>query len=160
MVTRKSGMNTERMARGLGYVSLGLGVAEMVAPRQLQRLLGVAGGRTRGVLRVLGVRETMHGVDILSHRNPTHGVFSRVAGDLLDGALLALAAKKSRNVRGVLAAAAMVLPIVALDMWCAGREVKESSAGEQGERRRSERRNVPITYQPTGQGGPGVMINP
>jgi hypothetical protein len=118
-------IRSQKIARGLGLFSLGLGVAELVAPRQLQRLLGVSGRQSRGLLQVLGVREFMHGVDLLSHRHVAPGVLSRVAGDLLDGALLSLAGKKTRNPKGLLAAAAMVLPVVALDIWCAKREAKK-----------------------------------
>ena len=54
--------------------------------------MGIGNGQNTGVLRVLGVREIMHGVNILSHRDPAPGVWSRVAGDVLDGVLLGVAA--------------------------------------------------------------------
>ena len=114
-------MFEQQLARGLGLVSLGIGITEIAAPRQLERTMGIGNGQTTGILRVLGVREIMHGVDILSHRDPTPGVWSRVAGDVLDGVLLGLAAKRSRNRSGFMAVCAAVLPVVLLDMVVAPR---------------------------------------
>ena len=113
-------MLEKQAARSLGLVSLGIGLTEIAAPQQLERVLGV-NGQTAGILRVLGVREIMHGVDILSHRDPTPGVWSRVAGDVLDGVLLGLAARRSRNRSGFMAVCAAVLPVVLLDMAIAPR---------------------------------------
>ena len=111
----------EKASRGLGWASIAIGLTEILAPRQLERVMGIGNGENTGMLRVLGVREIMHGVDILSHRNPTPGVWARVAGDMLDGALLGVAAKKTRNPSGLATVAALVLPIVVLDMLFAGR---------------------------------------
>ena len=49
------------------------------------------------------------------------GIWSRVAGDLLDGALLRMAATRTRNPAGQAAVAAMVLPVVVADMLYAER---------------------------------------
>ena len=108
-------------ARALGWVSIAIGLTEIAAPRQLEKLMGVGDGQNIGVLRTLGVRELMHGIDILAHKDPTPGVWSRVAGDMLDGALLAMAATKTRNPAGLAAVAAMVLPVVAADLLYAER---------------------------------------
>ena len=112
-------------ARGLGWVSLAIGLTEIAAPKQLERLMGIGDGQNTGILRTLGVREILHGVDILSHDDPTPGVWSRVAGDMLDGVLLGVAATKSKRPSGMLAVAAMVLPVVVADMvfaWRLGRK--------------------------------------
>ena len=108
-------------ARALGWVSLAIGLTEIAAPRQLEKLMGVGDGQNTGIIRTLGVRELMHGIDILAHKDPTPGVWSRVAGDMLDGALLAMAATKTRNPGGLAAAAAMVLPVVVADLLYAQR---------------------------------------
>src|SRR5690349_14036224 len=81
----------------LGWVSIGIGLTELLATKQVQQLMGVQDKSTEGVLRVLGVRELMHGVDLLSHKDPTAGTWARVAGDLLDGACLAAAATKTKR---------------------------------------------------------------
>ena len=114
-------MLDEKASRGLGWASLAIGLTEIAAPKQLERFMGLGNGENTGILRVLGVREFMQGVDILSHRNPTPGVWARVAGDMLDGALLGMAARKTRNPSGLATIAALVLPIVVLDMLFAGR---------------------------------------
>ena len=104
-------------ARGLGWASIGIGLTEILAPQRLQRLMGLRNdAQNTGILRVLGVREICHGVDILAHRDPTPGVASRIAGDMLDGVLLAAAAKRTRRPGGLATVAALVLPIVIFDV--------------------------------------------
>ena len=114
-------MIEQQTARGLGLVSIALGLTEIVVPKQLERTMGIGNGQNTGILRVLGVREIMHGIDLLSHDDPTPGMWSRVAGDLLDGAVLGLAAKRTRNPSGFMAICAALLPVVLLDMILAPR---------------------------------------
>jgi hypothetical protein len=85
------------------------------------QMMGVAGREFGGVLRVLGVREIMHGVDILSHEDPTPGIWARLAGDALDSVVLGLTATRTRNPAGLAKVAKAVMPIVALDVLLAGR---------------------------------------
>src|SRR5215217_661098 len=80
-------MENESVAKGLGWASIAIGLSEILMPRQIERTMGIGNGQNTGILRVLGVREICHGVDILSHRDPTPGLWGRVAGDLLDGVL-------------------------------------------------------------------------
>src|SRR5918997_432778 len=82
----------QKAAQCLGWASIAIGLTEILAPKQLEKTMGVGNGQVTGILRVLGVREIMHGVDILAHDDPTPGVWSRVFGDLLDGVLLGAAA--------------------------------------------------------------------
>ena len=72
--------------------------------------MGVGNGQVTGILRVLGVREIMHGIDILAHKDPTPGVWSRVFGDLLDGVLLGAAATRTKKPGGLAAIFAAVTP--------------------------------------------------
>lgn len=109
------------VGEGLGVASLAIGVTEMLAPRKLERIMGLNNGQTTGILRVLGLREFMQGVDILSHKDPTPGVWARAAGDALDGVMLGAAAAKTKKMGGFLSICAMVLPIVLLDMIFAPR---------------------------------------
>lgn len=120
-------MSPSTMARTLGWISLGIAATELAAPRKLEELMGLGDGEITGILRTLGIRELLHGVDILSHQNPTPGIWGRVAGDLLDGVLLAVAAAKSRRPAGLAATAAAVLPVVAADLVCAARLSTKSS---------------------------------
>jgi len=108
-------------SRAMGWASLGIGLTEIAAPKQLEKWMGIGNGQNTGILRACGVREIMQGVDILTHEDPTPGMWARVAGDMLDGVLLGMAAKKSRNLKGLACVAAAVLPIVVLDMIFAKR---------------------------------------
>jgi uncharacterized membrane protein len=110
----------EALARGLGWFSIGLGLAELIVPRRIARLSGVP--PRRGLLRAYGMRELTSGVGILAEKRPTMWLWSRVAGDVLDLASLAgaLASRRSRRGR-VLAATAAVAGVTALDVLCARR---------------------------------------
>jgi hypothetical protein len=77
---------TDRVARGLGWFSLGLGLAEIVAPGKLGRALGLEGKET--LLRAYGGREIGAGVWALSD-TPAPAIWARVAGDLVDLGTLA-----------------------------------------------------------------------
>jgi fructose-specific phosphotransferase system IIC component len=109
----------------LGVASIAIGLTEILAPRKLEKAMGIGNGQTTGILRTLGVREISHGVDLLTHDDPAPGIFARVLGDMLDGVLLGLAARKSRNPSGMAAIFALVMPVVLADMIFAGRLLKE-----------------------------------
>jgi hypothetical protein len=106
-------------ARGLGWASLAIGATEMAFPNRLEKWMGIGNGQNTGILRVLGVREILHGVDILTHEDPTNGVYARCAGDMLDSALIGVAATKTKRPAGLACVFAGVLPIVLLDMFFA-----------------------------------------
>jgi hypothetical protein len=115
-------ISDHEMGRGLGWVSLAIGATEVFAPKQLQRLMGLSeDAETANIIRVLGLREIMQGVDILSHDDPTPGVWARVAGDMLDGACLAAAATRTKRPGGFMTVCALVLPVVLADMLLAPR---------------------------------------
>lgn len=76
------------VARGLGWLSLGLGLIELLGPRQLSRGVGLP-GQAR-LLQGYGLREIASGVGILRARDPTPWVWARVAGDALDLGTLAV----------------------------------------------------------------------
>lgn len=116
--TRKDGRSAERLADGLGWFSIGLGLAEVLAPRGVARLVGVRPSkRSTAVLRATGLREIGHGVAILSEPRPAEWVWTRVAGDMLDLALLggALATRPEKPGR-TLAATLAILGVTALDL--------------------------------------------
>src|SRR5215212_7722491 len=79
------------VAKGLGWVSIAIGLSEILAPKKIEQTMGIGNGQATGILRVLGVREICQGIDILTHNDPTPGLWARVAGDMLDGAVLAVA---------------------------------------------------------------------
>src|SRR6059058_805656 len=67
-----------QVARTLGWVSLAIGLTELIAPKKIEQTMGLRNGQNTGILRMLGIREIMHGVDILAHRDPTPGLWARV----------------------------------------------------------------------------------
>ena len=113
-------IGAEKVARGLGWFSIGLGLAELLAPRAVARLCGGEGKHTL-LIRLYGLREIAAGLMIFSQgRKPAMGVWSRVAGDALDLATLAAAAVNPRtNKAGVAFATANVLGVTAIDVMCA-----------------------------------------
>src|SRR5437763_8919891 len=76
---------TDRLARALGWFSIGLGLAELLAPRALTRALGMEG--SEALVRAYGMREIGAGIMTLSPDKGL-GLQSRVAGDALDIATL------------------------------------------------------------------------
>ena len=80
----------EQRAVALGWFSIGLGLAELLAPRQVARLIGADedDATTRAVLMGTGVRELACGVGLLSKSRPATWAWARVAGDVMDIALL------------------------------------------------------------------------
>jgi hypothetical protein len=110
-----------RRAKGLGWFSIALGAAEILAPEGLARAIGIRPTvRTRATMIALGAREIMAGVGILRRSRvgarPTGWVWARVAGDIMDLALLGDAMSSSRNEPSkTLFAAANVLGVTVLD---------------------------------------------
>src|SRR5688572_17281829 len=123
----------QRLARALGWFSIGLGLAEVVAPQSVARLVGLEPDDTsRRVLRGMGMREIASGIGILSQRKPTPWVWSRVAGDALDLALLGSAMRSENAQKGrVVAATAAVLGVTALDVYC-GTRLQQSDTYSDG----------------------------
>ena len=102
------------LARSLGWFSIGLGLAEMLAPRVLTERLGVEG--KEGLLRFYGMREFAAGLGILVSDNPGPWMWGRVAGDALDLATLATGLVAHNPRKGNLAMAlAAVAGLTALD---------------------------------------------
>ena len=115
---RQNGMRRpkeEKIARGLGWFSLGLGLAGIVAPRRLAKLIGIRGDHNV-LFRVLGAREITSGIGILAGRRPnSNWMWSRVGGDALNLALLGAAFRQRRPRRNKLAmATAAVAGVTAL----------------------------------------------
>ncbi len=111
-------MNAKQRAQGLGWFSIGLGLIEVAAPQAVERLLRI--GDQRLLLRALGVRELMTGVGILMQHKPTPWIWARVAGDIMDVALLIAGLGKNRVQRSRIAGTVGVVAAIAmLDLVCA-----------------------------------------
>jgi uncharacterized membrane protein len=128
------GQTQERIATGLGWFSVGLGIAEVVAPGAMANLIGVRNEtKTRALLRTYGVRELAAGIGILTQPRPAGWMWSRVAGDVVDLATLgsALSSDETNKARAVTATAA-VLGVTALDVLCGQQLSAERKNGAAG----------------------------
>lgn len=105
------------MAQGLGLFSLALGAAELLAPRQLARVLDIE--EQEHLLQLYGLREIGTGLGILASRNKAPWLWGRVAGDVLDIATLGAAMGQSRHKASVAIAIGSVAMVTALDIACA-----------------------------------------
>ncbi|HWE48379.1 MAG TPA: SRPBCC family protein [Bryobacteraceae bacterium] len=113
-------LNPAKLATGLGWFSIGLGLAELLAPRRIQRLTGTSNNKT--LIRGFGLREIASGVGILEKPHDPKLVWSRVAGDAMDLVSLGSALTSRKNDRLKTAGAfAAVAGVTAVDVLCAQR---------------------------------------
>lgn len=118
----------DKTAEGLGYFSVALGMAELLAPQSLCRMLGMEGHET--LIRAYGAREVATGVAILTSHDPTPWIWGRVAGDAVDIATVAAALRDDNPKKGnVVAGLAALVGVTALDVICAS-----GLSGEKGGR--------------------------
>jgi uncharacterized membrane protein len=116
---------SEKLAKGLGWFSIGLGVTELVAPGIIARITGSRNHRS--LIRAYGVRELAAGVGILTASRPGPWLWSRVAGDVVDLASLGATAASSRNSTGTAIGIASVAGVTVLDVMAARRSSGESN---------------------------------
>jgi uncharacterized membrane protein len=106
------------LANLLGWLSIGLGLAQIAAPRGVANVIGLSDDR--GLMRYLGAREMAAGVGILTQQYQSGWLWGRVAGDMMDLALLASAFRADDARRDRLAGAtAAVLGVTLLDIMAA-----------------------------------------
>jgi len=104
----------DRLARALGWFSVGLGIAELVAPGRLARTLGLED--KEGLIRAYGARELASAVPTLSIDKPV-GLAARIAGDALDLGTLATGLHRDNpKWRNAAIATALVAGITLLDI--------------------------------------------
>lgn len=121
----RSHQNTDstshRLALGLGWFSVGLGLAELTAPRSVARLIGVPeNDRTTATLQACGAREIANGLAILAQPDRPTWLWTRVGGDAVDVSSLAAELNANTSDRGrVTAALTTLLGVTALDVICA-----------------------------------------
>lgn len=107
----------EQLARGLGWLSIGIGIAQVLAPRTVARLIGVP--VPAALTMLCGVREIVSGIGILTQDDPAPWLRARVAGDALDlagmGAGLMVPGADRRRIA---VATAAIAGITAADVYC------------------------------------------
>ena len=108
-------MNSSSLSRGLAYFSLGLGFAELFAPRRVARLAGLNENHDN-LIRGLGLGDLLTGLGLLQGKT-SYVLPARVAGDAVVLALLAAARRSPANDRRrVDVALAAVAGVTALDV--------------------------------------------
>jgi uncharacterized membrane protein len=96
--TTRESPDASTLAKSLGWFSVGLGVAELAAPRTLARMIGVdETGPTPLTLRAMGVRELVSGIGILARPRRAGPLWARVVGDAIDLGLLTWALRSHRT---------------------------------------------------------------
>src|SRR5690349_16135008 len=117
----------QRRGRGLGWMSLGLGVAQLTAPHTVRRISGVDDSPTsRTVVPLVGARELVHAAGLLTSRRKNVWAWTRVAGDAMDLTSLgmAIAHRGGRRRRRLGAVTGAVAAITALDVLTAVRATR------------------------------------
>ena len=119
---KETGIHPRDVARGLAWFGIGLGLAELFAPRAVARATGLEGHEK--LLQAFGLREIASGALILAAEDPEAWLWTRVVGDALDSLLLSrgMMADNPGRERAMLATAA-VAPVVALDVMYARRSL-------------------------------------
>lgn len=118
-----------KLARGLGWFSLGLGLAELLMPRTLARLTGLKGQEE--LLQAYGVREIATGLGILLSRDPEPWIWARVGGDALDLATLGRQLhERNRHFDDTAVALAMVGGVTVVDAACAAALHRQKSEAQ------------------------------
>jgi hypothetical protein len=108
----------DRIAKNLGYLSIALGLAELVAPKAICNAIGISG--LDAIVRAYGAREIATGVAILTSHNPEPWIWARVAGDMADVATVATGLKKGngKTDNNMLALSALAA-VTVIDVVCA-----------------------------------------
>jgi hypothetical protein len=114
-------MHPNTLARALGWFNIGLGAAELAAPRAMARAGGMGAGRTL-LVRACGAREVLNGVALLRSMDPEPYLWLRVAGDAMDLAGVGMGAWRGRSGRTRAGLALAVLAgVTAVDVMAARR---------------------------------------
>lgn len=104
----------DALIQGLGWFSIALGAAELLAPEMVADLVGIR-KKNLTMIRLFGLREMAGGIGLLAGSNATPWLWARVAGDAMDLAFLG-ASGKGRPARFISSAAA-VAGVAALDVY-------------------------------------------
>jgi hypothetical protein len=108
----------DRLARGLGYFSIGLGLLEVLAPRVLCRAAGLKPNEDR-LVQAYGAREIATGIAILTSHDATPWIWGRLAGDALDVATVVSDPGDNATPTRKIWTTAALLGVGAVDIACA-----------------------------------------
>jgi hypothetical protein len=112
-------MRLTSLARPLGWFSLALGAAELLAPRKIAAANGAP--EAKPIVRGFGAREIAAGAAVLAKPRSPVPFLARAAGDVLDMGAAGLAARKAEGGKRkvALASFATVTAFLALDLLVA-----------------------------------------
>jgi hypothetical protein len=122
----------QRRGRGLGWMSLGLGVAQLAAPDTVRRISGVDDSPTsRAVVPLVGARELVLAGGLLTSRHKGVWVWTRVVGDAMDLTSLgmAIAHRGGRRRRRLVGVTCAVLGITVVDLLTAVQATRAKETG-------------------------------
>jgi uncharacterized membrane protein len=109
-------LNFDTIAHGLVLASAGLGLFELLLPERVQKMTGACGKHT-GLIRMVGVRELTTAMLAFLDVRPIFGMWSRVAGDVMDLGLLAtIFNQRQSNKENTASAAAFIMGVTAFDV--------------------------------------------
>lgn len=120
-------MDYKKIGVGLGFFSIGLGLAEIAAPGRLSKWLGVEGPSAKKVIALFGARELLAGAMLLRGPAVSTNVWNRVIGDGMDAAALGLAFARS-NRKGPIAGALAFVATAAVADYLTARGLDRETA--------------------------------
>lgn len=137
----RRGQTALKQARGLGWFSIGLGLAQVLAPRVVARATGLQGHEL--LLQAYGLRELAVGAGLLASSRPSAWLWARVAGDALDMATLGsrLHADNPGRLNTAVALAA-VAGVTGVDVACARAVEQAAEAADAPAHDYSDRRGL------------------
>ena len=114
-------MDGVKLAKALGWFSIGLGVSEVVLGGRLSKAFGMGTYDTAKIVRAMGAREIASGLYILMNPEDAKGLWARVVGDVIDlnGLWTGMALPSNPHRGRVAAAMGAVAGVTALDVVAA-----------------------------------------
>jgi len=111
----------ERLRRALSIASLGVGIASVVAPREVGRALGVKGRKARDGIFDFGLAEIAAGAAVLHDPRNSANLWVRLGEEGIDLLALAMAMLGSKRRGRVAAAMGLVAALMLADILAARR---------------------------------------
>lgn len=115
--TDNNALRWKRASQALGWFSLALGAAELLAPKKIATALSSEGHE--GLIRSFGAREAVAGAGLLTDQGHGLRVWTRVAGDAMDLTALHFARRRAPDNKLIWGAIAAVAAVTLLDVCTA-----------------------------------------
>jgi len=122
----------QRRGRELGWMSLGLGVAQLAAPGTVRRISGVDdSAMSRAVVPLVGARELIHAAGLLTSRRKGVWAWTRVMGDAMDLTSLgiAIAHRGGRRRRRLVGVTGAIVAVTVVDLLIAVQATRSTRTG-------------------------------